>query len=120
MITVLSICTTGEIFARVQISNTHVWFGSAQLELNETNLGLFHPCWTPSRDDDVLVQDDTLHELSVFNSSADLFDNTDISQIDIRGGLSDKTTDGLDGDWGKSRGILRDDLRITLARIDGS
>jgi len=87
-------------------SNPHVWFRSTQLELNESNLGLFHPCWAPSGDDNVLVQDDTLHELSVFNGTSNFFHNADVSQVDIRGGLSDETTDGLDSNRSKGRGIL--------------
>lgn len=76
------------------------------MELNETNLGLFHPCWTPSGRNNILVQYNALHEFSVFNGTPDLFDDANISQIDIRGGMGDKTTDGLDGDWSKGGGIL--------------
>lgn len=76
------------------------------MELNEADLGLFHPCWAPSRDNNILVQHNALHEFSIFDGTADLFNDTDISQIDIRRCLGDNTTDGLDGDWGKGRGIL--------------
>ena len=69
---------------RFQKSDTHVWFGSAQLELNEADLGLFHPCWTPSGDNNVLVKDNAFDKLGIFNSTADLFNNTNISQIDVR------------------------------------
>lgn len=86
------------------------------MELNETDLGLFHPCWTSSGNNDVLIQDNSLHELGIFNGTANFFNDADIPQIDIRGGVSDKTTDGLDGDWGKSRGILRDDLSLPSVR----
>jgi len=74
--------------------------------LDETDLGFLYSCWTSSGDDNILVQDDALHELGVLDSTADLFDDTDISQIDIRGGVSDETTNGLDSNRGKSRGIL--------------
>jgi len=106
MITVLSICRECEAFTEIHAINTHIRFGSTQLELNETDLGLFHPCRTPGGDDNVLVEDDTLHEFSVFNGTANLFNDTDIPQIDIRGGLCDEAADGLDGDGSKGRGIL--------------
>ena len=73
------------------------------MELNETDFGLFHPRWTPGGDDNVLVEDNTFHEFSVFNGTANLFNDTDISQIDIRGSLGDEAADGLHGDGGKGR-----------------
>jgi hypothetical protein len=84
------------------------------LELNETDLGLFHPGRTPSGHNDVLVEGNALDELSVFNSTADLFDDADISQIDVRGSWGNETTDGLYCDRSEGGGILRDDLTMPL------
>lgn len=76
------------------------------MELNEADFGLFDPCGAPRGDNDVLVENDTLNELSVFNSTADFLNDTNIPQIDIRRSLGDETTDGLDSNRGKSGRVL--------------
>ena len=62
---------------------TYIRFGGAELELNETDLRLFDSCRTPTRDDDVLVQDDAIDEFSVFNCSANFLHYADVAQIDV-------------------------------------
>ena len=49
------------------------------MELDQTDLGFFHPRWTPSGDNNILVQDDTFHKLGVLNGTPDLFDDSNIS-----------------------------------------
>lgn len=87
-------------------SSTHVWFRCTQLELNQTDFGLFYPRGAPSRDNNVLVEDDTLNEFSVFDGATDLLDNSNISQIDIRGSGGNETTNGLDSNRSECGGIL--------------
>ena len=88
------------------------------MELNETDLGLFHPCRTPSRGNNILIENNALNELGIFNSTTDLFNDTNISQIDIRGSLGDNTADGLNCDRGKGGRVLRNDLNMRLTRVN--
>ena len=71
------------------------------MELNETDLGLFHSRRTPGRDDNVLVENNPLDKFGIFDSAADLFNNTNVSQIDIGRSWGDQTTDGLDSNRSK-------------------
>ena len=89
---------------------TYVGFGGTELELNDRNLSLFHACGTPSRCDDVLVQNNPIDEFSIFNRPSNLFNNANIPQIDIRGAWRHKTRNGSDRNRCQGRRILRNDL----------
>lgn len=62
---------------------THVWFRGRELELNQTNLGLFHPRRSTSIVHDRLVQCQSLNQLGVINRSSDLLYQSDVSQVDV-------------------------------------
>ena len=58
---------------------THVRFGCAELELDDSNLCLFHARWTASGGDYILVEDDAIHQFCILDGAADFLDYTDIS-----------------------------------------
>lgn len=68
---------------------SYVGFGCADLELDDGNFSLFHPCRSSSSVHDVLVQDDTLDKLGILNGSSDFLDDTDVAEIDVGGGRGD-------------------------------
>ena len=89
---------------------THIRLWSAQLELDKTDFGFFNARRSSTSDDDILVKENTIDEFRVLNRAADLLHNADIPQVDIRGRGRDKTRYCGDGDGGKGRRVLRDNL----------
>lgn len=65
----------------LDVRETYIGFWCTELELNYTNLSLFHANWTTSRDDDVLVQDNTIHKLGIFNRTTNFLHYPDISKV---------------------------------------
>jgi hypothetical protein len=63
------------------------------LELDDGNFGLFHARRATGGNDNVLVEDNTVHQLGVLDRPADFLDDADISQIDIGGSGGDETGD---------------------------
>jgi len=90
----------------------HVGLRSRELELNHRDLGLFHPSWTTSGGDNVLVENDAVDKLGIFDRAADLLDDTDVAQVDVRGGRSNETGNCVDGYRCQQGRELRDDLRV--------
>jgi hypothetical protein len=90
---------------------THIRLWRAELELDETDLGLFDSRRTASRVDDVLLQRDAVDELGVLDGAADLFDDADVAQVDVVDAGDDESLDGVDSDRGEDGGVLRDNLR---------
>ena len=86
--------------------DTNVWFWCTELELDQSNLGLFYPRRPANGCNDILVQDHTLNQLGVFDGSANFLDNTDIAKVNIRGCGGDKTSHCRYSDGGKGRGVL--------------
>ena len=58
---------------------TNVRLGSTELELDETNFRLFDSGRATSRDDDVLIKHSTIDEFGIFDRTANLLHNADIS-----------------------------------------
>lgn len=48
---------------------TYIGFWCAKLELNYTDLGFLYASWTTSGDNDILVQDNTIHKFGVFDGA---------------------------------------------------
>ncbi len=71
---------------------THIRLGRAELELNETNLGLLHTDRSIGILQDSLGKDESIDQLAIFDRSSDLLDDSDVLKIDIIGGLH---VDGL-------------------------
>lgn len=69
----------------VRQAGTHIRLGRTQLELDETNLRLLYPYRATDGVDHVLVEDNTVDQLSVFNSSSNLLDDADVPEINIGG-----------------------------------
>lgn len=63
----------------VRITNIRFW--STELELNDSNFGFFHPCGPTGRRDDILVENDAVDELRIFNRSSYPFDNAYVLEI---------------------------------------
>ena len=61
----------------------YVGFGCAELELDETDLGLLYPRRAADGRDDVLVEDDAIYELGVLNCAANLLHYSDVTEVDI-------------------------------------
>lgn len=91
-------------------STTHIRFRRAQLELDDSNLGLLNPRGSASRSDDVLVQKDTVHEFGVVDGTADLLDEADVAKVDVGGGRGNEAENRVDGDGGEDGGVLGDNL----------
>lgn len=62
---------------------TYIRLWSTQLELNDGDLGLFHTGGATRRDHNILIKNNTFHEFGVFYSTANLLDNTDVSEVHI-------------------------------------
>ena len=62
---------------------TNIGFRCAQLELNETNLGLLYPSGTTNGSNNILVKDYAFNEFSVLNCSANFLDDTNIAEIHV-------------------------------------
>ena len=78
--------------------------------MNDGDLGLFDSCRSTRLGNDVLVEEDTVDELGVVDSSSDLFDESNIAQVDVGGGVGDESENRVDGDGRDDGGVLRDDL----------
>ncbi len=74
------------------------------------DLGFFHSSGSSSGNNDILVQDDTLNQLRVFNGPTNLLHDTNVAKINVGRGRRDQTRDRRDSDWCQSRRILRDNL----------
>ena len=61
-----------------------------------------------------MIQNDAVHEFSVFNGTSDFFHYPDISEIDIGRYGGDESGNGIDSNGGKSRRVLGDDLRDVI------
>jgi hypothetical protein len=53
-------------------TRTDVWLGWTELELDETDLGLFDGSRAPVRGDHILIEHTSFYECRVFNRSTDL------------------------------------------------
>lgn len=58
-----------------------------------------------------MVEYDAVNQLRVFYRAANLLDNADISEVDIRGGLRGETGHCRDSDGRKGGGVLGDNLK---------
>lgn len=65
----------------LEVRGTYIGFWCAKLELNYTDLGFFHAGWAASGDDDILVQDNTIHELSVLDRTTDFLHYPNVSKV---------------------------------------
>lgn len=81
--------------------STYVGLRATKLELNQTNLSLFHPCRSSRIGHRDLVKRQTFNKLSVFNRPANLLHYSDISQVDIGRGGGDKSGDSGNRNGGK-------------------
>jgi hypothetical protein len=88
--------------------------------LDETDPGLVYPGGTTSGGDDDLVERNALDQLSVLDGTADLLDDTDIAQVNVRRDGAEEAGDGGDGDRSEDGGVLRDDLNGQLRQDDVS
>lgn len=80
MTTVLSIWVLRTVSSiDLGVRETYIGFWGAKLELNYTDLGFFHAGWTTSGDDDILVQDNTIHKLGVFDRTTNFLHYPDVS-----------------------------------------
>jgi hypothetical protein len=112
MTTVLSICRVHVSWFAVWIMKaTYVGLGGTELELDNSYFGLFYPGRAPSGYDDILVQNDTIDKLCIFNRPSDPFDNADVPQIKVSRSWRYKASYGIDSDGSECRGVLRYDLR---------
>lgn len=96
---------------------TYIRFRRAQLKLDETDLGLLYPSRTTSRGDHVLIEYNTVYKLGVFNRAADLLDDTDVSEVNVRRCGGGKTRDGIYRNGRKCRRVLRNDLKIIYEKM---
>lgn len=90
--------------------------------MDDANLGLLDARRSSSRGDDVLVQQDTIHELGIIDGAADLLDEANVAEVDVGGGRSDEAEDRVDGDRGEDGRVLRDNLCRRArgsARVEG-
>ena len=92
------------------MERTNVGFRRRKLELNDGNLGFFDSGGSASLSDDVLVQEDTIDELGIVDSSTNFFDESDISQVDVGRSVGDESENRVDCDGGDDGSVLRDDL----------
>lgn len=79
----------------------YVGFGCTELELDETDLGLFYPCGATDGCNNVLVEDNAFYEFGILDRAANLLDYSDITKVDIRGGWGYKSGHCRDGDGGE-------------------
>jgi hypothetical protein len=84
----------------------YIWFRRAQLELNETDLGFLDPSRASGARNDVLVENETVHKLSVVDGPADLFHNSDVAQVDVGRSRSDQAFDSIDCNGSQDGRIL--------------
>ena len=64
-------------------TTTYIGLWGRQLELCDGYLGLFHAGWTTGCSDDVLIENYTFNEFSVFDRATDFLHYADISEIDV-------------------------------------
>ena len=62
---------------------TYIWLGCAQLELDKTDFCLFDPSGPTSSNNNVLIEDNAIYQLRVFNRSTNLLHDTNITKIDV-------------------------------------
>jgi hypothetical protein len=93
--------------------STYVSLGGRQLELNQTNLGLFNATRTTSSVRSTLCEDETLDHSSVIDGTAQLLDNLNVVQVDVGGsGGVNHAQNGVNGDGSQETGVLRYDLGV--------
>lgn len=78
----------------------HVWFRRAELELNKSDSGFIYSRRSTCGRNDYLVQGDSFDKLGIFDCTAYFFDDSDISEVDIRGCGGKETSDGCHSDRG--------------------
>lgn len=66
-------------------NRAYIRLGRGELELHETDLGLFDSAWPASTGDNILLQTDTVEELCVVDSAANFLDEADVSKVDVAG-----------------------------------
>ena len=93
-----------------KVREAYIGFWCAKLELNYTDLSLFHAGWATSGGDDILVQDNTVHKLGVFNGTANFLHYPDVSKVHTCGLGRHETRDSGNSDGRKRRRVLRNDL----------
>ena len=77
---------------------TYIRFWRTQLELDDANLSLFHPCWSSSSYYNVLVEHDPINKLGVLDCPSYFFDDPDIPKVDIRRIIGYESSHSRNGD----------------------
>src|SRR6267154_3894090 len=95
---------------------TYIRFGSAELELDDGDLGLFHASRTASRNNDILVENNTVYKFSVFDSAAYFLHNPDVTKVHTRRLRCNQTRHSSHCNGSKCRRVLRDNLKRASAR----
>ena len=93
-----------------KVRQAYIGFWCAKLELNYTDLSFFHAGWTTSGGDDILVQDNTIHKLGVFDRTTNFLHYPDVSKVHTCGLGCHETRDSGNSDGSKRRRVLRNDL----------
>ena len=62
---------------------TYIRLGAAQLELADGNLCLFHTSRASRSTNDILLQHQSLNELSIVNCASDLLDQANVAQVHV-------------------------------------
>mmetsp|Transcript_644 Transcript_644/g.1633 ORF Transcript_644/g.1633 Transcript_644/m.1633 type:complete len:457 (+) Transcript_644:97-1467(+) len=76
----------------------HITLGRRQTKLDETNLGVLDVGRAARRLLRPLIEHETVDELCVIDGATDLFDNLNVVQVHVSGGVSiDHTEHGVDG-----------------------
>ena len=86
--------------------NIYVGFGSRQLELDQTDLGLFDARRATSTGNDILVEDDTFDKLSVFYCATDFLYDPYVTEVDVGGVLVDETSYSRYSNGGENGRVL--------------
>ena len=63
--------------------NTDIRLGRAQLELNDSNLRFLNPRWTTCRCYNILVQNNAIDKLCVFDCATDFLHDSDVSKVNV-------------------------------------
>ena len=65
------------------VSIAYIGFWSTELKLNDSNFGFFHTGGPTSRRDDILVENDAIDELCIFNCSSYSFYDAYVLEIHV-------------------------------------
>lgn len=84
----------------------YIGFWSTKLELNNSNFGFFHTSGSTGRRDDILIENDAVDELCIFNCPSYSFYDAYVLEIHVSRSRGYKPCDGINRDWGKDGRIL--------------